>query len=68
MTFRDADGGLPTPSDMASIGLEYTTLLNGTNTVWTPLSVVFNATNGQWYAEDSAVNSSSRRYYRVIER
>jgi Immunoglobulin I-set domain len=68
MTFRDVDGGQPAPSDMANIGLEYTTQLNGTNTVWTPLPMVFNPTNGQWSAEDLAPHSMPRRYYRVVER
>ena len=68
LTFGDAEGGAPTAADLANVEVQYATTLLGTNTVWTRLPAVFNATNGQWFVEDNAPGISARRYYRVIER
>lgn len=68
LTFGDQEAGAPTAAELASLEVQYTLALQGTNTVWTRLPVVFTGTNGQWFVEDNAPGFATRRYYRVIER
>ncbi len=63
LTSGDADGGLLSPSDLASFEAQASTNL----TDWVTLSNSLSLTNGMLWLQDSPATNCPQRFYRIIE-